>query len=116
LARALRLHQRDDGRAVDAARQQRTQRHVRYHLPTDGIAQQRVEAVARLLVVHLMTLRRAAPRRLERVPIARDYRLLPPGHLQEAAGRQLVDALVDCVRRGDVAELEIAAQGVAVDA
>ena len=40
---ALRLHQRHDGRGVDAAGQEGAERHVGDHAAPDGVAQQRVE-------------------------------------------------------------------------
>ena len=45
----MRLHQRDDGRGIDAAGEERAERHVGDHLRLHGVAQQRFECVDGLL-------------------------------------------------------------------
>jgi hypothetical protein len=45
---AARLHERDDQRRIDPARQKRSYRHVRDHAAADGVAEQRIESVESL--------------------------------------------------------------------
>jgi len=47
--RALRLHERDHGRGIDPAGQECAERHVCNHSQADGIAQERVETLDRLV-------------------------------------------------------------------
>ena len=46
--RRLRLHQRDDGRGIDAAGQERAERNIGDHLPADRVAQQALQLIGKL--------------------------------------------------------------------
>ena len=114
--RRLRLHQRDDRRRIDAARQERAERHVGLHLPRDGLAQDRVELADGLVGVALERLRTTVLDRLIERPVRpqarRVARML---ELDIRAGRQLANATIDRVRRGHARLAQVQAQCVTID-
>ncbi len=114
--RRLRLHQRDDRRRIDAARQKGAERHVRFHLPRNGLAQDRVELADRFVGAALERLRAAIlDGLLERPVRAQARRITRMLELDEGARRQLVNAAIDRVRRGHARLAQVQAQRVAID-
>ncbi|ARF89170.1 uncharacterized protein BCN122_II2427 [Burkholderia cenocepacia] len=114
--RRLRLHQRDDRRRIDAARQERAERHVGLHLPRDGLAQDRVELADGFVGGAFERLRAARLDRLFERPVrAQARRVARMFELDVRAGRQLADAAIDRVRRGHARLAQVQAQRVAVD-
>src|SRR6185437_14164142 len=111
--RARALHERDDERGIDAAREECPDRHVRDHLQANRLLER---------VMHLRESLPGLPRRLchdrrgltvllladgERTPVAR-YR-------QQAAGGNLAHALINTVRRWDVAAPQVKCERIAAD-
>ena len=69
--RALRLHQGDDRRGVDPAREEGAERHVGHHPQPDRVAQQRLQRSTASSAVPANGSRARARRRLARRPVRR---------------------------------------------
>ena len=98
---AHRLHQCDDGRGIDAARQKRTQGDIRHHLAAQGLPEE--------LLQHRDGVFRASPKRLVASPFrglggtpeCRDAGFLRQViQLQDTPRAQLADACVDRIGAG----------------
>ena len=114
--RALRLHQRDDGRGIDAAGEKRAERHVGDHPQLDGIAQQRIEPLDRLVLVRRRIVARLAGERdAAQVPEAFQLRRRACAQRQDMAGRQLRGLAIDGARLRDIAVPQIARDRIVVD-
>ena len=99
----------------DPARKESAQGHVGDHAAADGVAEQRLEALQRLLFAQLQAIGLRVGGDLRRIPEARDARLASGSQDQEMAGQQLVQAAMDAVRRGNVAPPHEGAEASAVD-
>ena len=101
--RAARLHQRGDQGRIDAAGQQRAQRHVGHPLRVHRSAQHLFQRVHGLGVAAGERVGHAGLGDLRQRPVGlRLHLALAGAQLQPGARRQLGDALVDRIRRRDV--------------
>ncbi len=114
-APALRLHQRHDGRGIDAARQKRAERHVRHHAPPDRVAQQRIEPLLGLFFRETVARRLARARDLLERPEGLDPRLARAAHGEDRAWLKFMDAAIDRARPRHVAEAQIGGERIAVE-
>ncbi len=115
-ARALRLHQRGDERRIDAARQERAERHVRHHLVAHRAAQRALELPQESGFVRSARGIEASTRgRFLQVPVAREPCLAVGAERKHHSRLELVDAAIDAVRRRHVAEAQEGGDGVGID-
>jgi hypothetical protein len=117
---ALRLHQRDHGRRVDPAREERAERHVGDHLPGDRLPEQRIERARRRFVAARERLGETRSRRLLDRPIGTGRRVLRPrktlgGERKVRGRRQLAHAAIDRPGRRDVAVAQVQRERLAID-
>ncbi|CFD94570.1 Uncharacterised protein [Bordetella pertussis] len=106
--RALRLHQGHDGGRVDAAGKKRAQADVRQHLAAHCLRHHLLQRVDRLRVgLEAAPVAQALVGRAARRPVHLGFGQLATAHLRRVdldpgARRQLADAGVDRLRRGNV--------------
>ena len=112
---AVGLHQRDDGRAVDAAGQEGAERHIGHEPSRHRAGQRGLEARDRLLVRKLRRLGQGRCGLGARVPIEPARHHLAAAHLDPFAGRHAGKALEDRARRRHVAEAHEGGEAVAID-
>ena len=114
--RALRLHQRDHGRGIDAAGQERTKRHVGDHPQLDGIAKERVEPLDSLVWVRGGIVAPLASRRdAAQVPEAFRRRRQTLAQRQDVTGSKLLRLAIDGARLRDITVAQVADDRIVVD-
>ena len=113
------LHQGNDGTAVDSCRQKGPHRNIRHHLSLDGLLQEPLQFVRRLLPASRKRLPAAPLRRLPHGPVGFDGRFLllqkgrPDG--QHAARGKLADVFIDAAGSGNVAVSKIEGKNASVN-
>ena len=94
------LHDRDDTRRIDAARQKSAQRNVRHHLATDRALEDLLELVRRFRCIERNRVRNAGTRDFGAGPIMLDDRVGSAGsaRVRSVPGQQFGDPAIDRAR------------------
>jgi hypothetical protein len=113
----LRLHQRNDGRGIDAARQKRPQRHVGNHLLADGSAQHCFQLIRHLGNAAGQPISLPRFGSLANRPVGDRWGqgFLVGADGQRCSGQQFENVLIHGMRRGNVAMPQVRDQGIAID-
>ncbi len=115
-ARAFRLHQRGDERRIDAARQERAERHIRHHLVAHRAAQRALELAQESGFVRLARGIEAKARgRLLEIPVALEPWVTIAAEREHHSRLELVHAAIDAMGRRHVAEAQEGGDGVRID-